>query len=890
MSPGVGLAVPGGMRALWTVLVVVAACSGEVLPGGGEGTGPGGDNRRVGRIEISVADDFEHGAAETVHWLDEAGTGTRYRLELAEDAGDLAASWAPGSAVAVTGDLAIGEDGVPRLVQVRPAVLGADDRVDSRALVGGPVGDKRLLYVRVTFPDAPIDPVGEAQARDVLDNQLAPLMRELSYDQLRLTSTVTPLLLLPQPRSAYTNTWQIQRDALVVAAQQGYDPAGYDLDAVIHPSMPWYAAGEALVGHRGLVLNGYAHVWVIAHELGHNLGLWHASRWHAHGDTLVGPGTMEEYGHFDDVMGSPSGSMNMREYYEAQGWLMGMNAAHRERLGWFRAGEIVTTSASGRFLLPWIESPTSGAHVLQVVRPDGWSYWLEYRRRGPAPGLFVVRSRAPGHAELVDLSPWDDQYDPVLDLGRTFSDPLAGIHVTPVGTRGTSPDALDVVVNVGTFAGNRAPTLSLTASKLVLAVGEPVTVTASASDADGDALAYAWQAPSPAYPGQLYQQGPHRLGGNQASVTTSFAQAGKYRIRCVVTDMKGKTAWQSVLVTVGGGWTRLSVSGQVTIGGQPVAGARVSTGFTDDDGRYVLDEMFTGTYELQALHQLFAGPAASVTITGDVTGLDWVLAPRPSVHAIAGTVVDNGQPMVGVTVTAGGQSTTTDATGAYRLTALADGFHTVSVSKPGYAFSPATRTLALWLEDVSRIDFTTVPGTAVIGWIYGATGPMTVTDGYRTALSFPSGSGWYYQLYNVPPGTWTLSATGGGQTAQPDSFTNPVTTSAGQSFLHAHFRVGGGGGGTTDTSAPTVAITSPASGTTVVQRSTIAITAGASDDRGVSQVTILVNGQAVCTDAAAPYQCSWKVPGGRTRQYTMQAIARDAAGNTGQSSLVTVYR
>lgn len=84
---------------------------------------------------------------------------------------------------------------------------------------------------------------------------------------------------------------------------------------------------------------------------------------------------------------------------------------------------------------------------------------------------------------------------------------------------------------------------------------------------------------------------------------------------------------------------------------------------------------------------------------------------------------------------------------------------------------------------------------------------------------------------------------------------------------------------TPDTSAPTVAITSPTSGSFV--SGTVAINVNASDDRGVTQVNISVNGTSLCSKTAAPYTCDWTAPSVRKQTtYTIAATARDAAGNT----------
>jgi chitinase len=92
-----------------------------------------------------------------------------------------------------------------------------------------------------------------------------------------------------------------------------------------------------------------------------------------------------------------------------------------------------------------------------------------------------------------------------------------------------------------------------------------------------------------------------------------------------------------------------------------------------------------------------------------------------------------------------------------------------------------------------------------------------------------------------------------------------------------------------DTTAPTVSITYPLSGMTVGRGQTIVITADASDNVGVVLVRFYVNGSLVCSDTAAPYQCSWasnRSAAGKRAQ--IEARAFDAMGNRA-SSVVTVF-
>jgi hypothetical protein len=90
-----------------------------------------------------------------------------------------------------------------------------------------------------------------------------------------------------------------------------------------------------------------------------------------------------------------------------------------------------------------------------------------------------------------------------------------------------------------------------------------------------------------------------------------------------------------------------------------------------------------------------------------------------------------------------------------------------------------------------------------------------------------------------------------------------------------------------DTTPPTVRITSPASGATV--SGTITVTADASDDVGVAGVQFRYNGSNFgAEDTSAPYTATAytnDVPDGT---YTLTAVARDAAGNRATSDPVTV--
>ena len=92
----------------------------------------------------------------------------------------------------------------------------------------------------------------------------------------------------------------------------------------------------------------------------------------------------------------------------------------------------------------------------------------------------------------------------------------------------------------------------------------------------------------------------------------------------------------------------------------------------------------------------------------------------------------------------------------------------------------------------------------------------------------------------------------------------------------------------TDTTPPTVSLTSPASGTTV--SGTVTLSADASDNVGVRFVRFAVNSLGIErtvfeSETTAPYQMTWDTTAGMPDcAYVVRAIARDAAGNRATST------
>jgi subtilisin family serine protease len=92
---------------------------------------------------------------------------------------------------------------------------------------------------------------------------------------------------------------------------------------------------------------------------------------------------------------------------------------------------------------------------------------------------------------------------------------------------------------------------------------------------------------------------------------------------------------------------------------------------------------------------------------------------------------------------------------------------------------------------------------------------------------------------------------------------------------------------TSDNTAPAVSVTAPAAGATVA--GTVSVTANANDNVGVVGVQFKRNGANLgAEDMTAPYSTSWNTTAVADGNYTLTAVARDAAGNVRTSAAVTV--
>jgi hypothetical protein len=130
--------------------------------------------------------------------------------------------------------------------------------------------------------------------------------------------------------------------------------------------------------------------------------------------------------------------------------------------------------------------------------------------------------------------------------------------------------------------------------------------------------------------------------------------------------------------------------------------------------------------------------------------------------------------------------------------------------------------------------------------------------------------------------TWdTLTAGNGAHslTAVARDAAGNTTTSAARTVT-----VSNGGG---DSQAPTVSLSAPANGATV--SGTTSVSANAADNVGVIGVQFRVDGVALgAEDTSSPYSVQWNTTAAAPGSHQLTAVARDLAGNSTTSAMVTV--
>ncbi|PLX81607.1 MAG: peptidase M11 [Desulfuromonas sp.] len=317
-------------------------------------------------------------------------------------------------------------------------------------------GEQRTLTLLVNFLDQTDQPISVAAADSMVQNDTSDFMLENSYGQTWLSGATYGWFTLPV--NATCNSTTISNEANAAAASAGVDVSVYDRVIYLFPrnsSCGW--SGQGTVGNKPskVWLNGQFDVQVVAHEMGHNFGLYHSHSLECGNEVLTGDCTVGEYGDNLDSMGN----RNSAHY----------NVFQKRRLGWLDYGSspaLTTVTGSGTYTIEAQEPQGAASKGLLVQRfedaatgADNW-FTVEYRQaigfdaflsgNSNVLGGVVIHAAVEGDvnsSRLLDLTPasslFADWEDPALAIGQSFTDPVSGLTITP-----TWGDSASVTVDI----------------------------------------------------------------------------------------------------------------------------------------------------------------------------------------------------------------------------------------------------------------------------------------------------------------------------------------------------------------------------------------------------------------------------------------------------------
>ncbi|MEK7552935.1 MAG: hypothetical protein AAB505_02400 [Patescibacteria group bacterium] len=354
------------------------------------------------------------------------------------------------------------------------------------------IGDQKTLVVLVNFLDSNSTPpfTPEQAESIVFGGQFQNFFKEQSYNKISFSGDVSGWHTVPRDNNSTNCAWPTvgdggELDNFLLESVKNLEQ--YDRMIILSDSI-CLGAGFSTIGKGPLTLGGndyYLSVaqigrmyqfnqpamwgnqpfpwtnidYLLSHEVGHSLGLFHGNGWNCENDPFLGGDCQNvEYGNTFDVMGAYINSLHFNGFY-------------KERLGWLEPRDVIKIDRSGRYEINNLEKTTGKRMAkIQILNSTTTPFYVEHRRgvgfdsRLNSPELsanqagLIVNNIVPRSnlyvnfpnaimAHLLDMSPnpnlqWsDDTRQATLNPSsppNVFANSGYGITLTTVATTSSS--------------------------------------------------------------------------------------------------------------------------------------------------------------------------------------------------------------------------------------------------------------------------------------------------------------------------------------------------------------------------------------------------------------------------------------------------------------------
>ncbi|MBL8112292.1 MAG: pre-peptidase C-terminal domain-containing protein, partial [Acidobacteria bacterium] len=209
-------------------------------------------------------------------------------------------------------------------------------------------------------------------------------------------------------------------------------------------------------------------------------------------------------------------------------------------------------------------------------------------------------------------------------------------------------------------------------------------------------------------------------------------------------------------ITEGAPPVTYTVSGNAGTTGATVS-AGSSSATSDASSNYTIANLVAGTYTVTPSKAgcTFSPTSQSVTVGPNATGLNFSASCSATTYSIAGNA-----GTTGATVTAGSASATSDASSNYTLSGLVAGTYTVTPTKSGCTFTPASQSVTVGPNATGK-NFTASC----------TSGDTQLTSGVTLSGQSVALQQWKYYYITVPAGATNLTFTTTGATTDLDIYT-----------------------------------------------------------------------------------------------------------------------